>query len=224
VTGSGISWVICKSAPHCRQLTLPALQDSVLQAGCRSCHRTNSIKALKAQLTIKIHTQLFKQFCRQTKDSGEHYIIIITASFQPVVELNISFSTNCIDVVINYIVITDWRSITLDAVYRKAWRITDAQPLIADVDVLDKAWTRHFLHTTIAQLRSVQFVHEYCSLASNTQTCRRSLSRESRANKSAAAILLELNALDLVILQHCHRQQPDKPLFACSHCQLHTII
>ena len=49
VRGSGISWTICKSAP-CIQTdnhtSTPPL--SFLQAGCPSCHPTNSIKALKA--------------------------------------------------------------------------------------------------------------------------------------------------------------------------------
>jgi len=37
VSGSGISWAICKSAPHSRQITTPAPHHSVfLQAGCPS--------------------------------------------------------------------------------------------------------------------------------------------------------------------------------------------
>ena len=49
VSGSGISWVVCKSAPHSRQTTTPAPHLSVfLQAGCPSYHPTNSVKALKA--------------------------------------------------------------------------------------------------------------------------------------------------------------------------------
>ena len=49
VSGSGISWAVCKSAPHSRQITTPATHNSgFLQAGCPSCHPTNSIKALKA--------------------------------------------------------------------------------------------------------------------------------------------------------------------------------
>jgi len=39
VSGSGTSWAICKSAPRCRQITMPAPHCSVfLQAGCPSCH------------------------------------------------------------------------------------------------------------------------------------------------------------------------------------------
>jgi len=39
----------CKSAPSSRQITTPAPHHSVfLQAGCPSCHPTNSVKAKKA--------------------------------------------------------------------------------------------------------------------------------------------------------------------------------
>jgi len=49
VSGSGISWAICKSASHSRQITTPAPHhSSFLQAGCPSCRPINSIKALKA--------------------------------------------------------------------------------------------------------------------------------------------------------------------------------
>ena len=48
VSGSGISWAICESAPCCRQITTPAPHHFILQAGCPSCRPTNSVKALKA--------------------------------------------------------------------------------------------------------------------------------------------------------------------------------
>ena len=49
VSGSGISWAICKSAPRSRQITMPALHySSFLQTGCPSCRPTNSVKAMKA--------------------------------------------------------------------------------------------------------------------------------------------------------------------------------
>ena len=49
VSGSGIHWAVCKSAPFSRQTATPAHHHSVfLQAGCPSCHPTNSVKALKA--------------------------------------------------------------------------------------------------------------------------------------------------------------------------------
>ena len=51
VSGSGISWAVCKSAPRSRQTTTPAPHYSVfLQAGCPSCCPTNSVKALKARI------------------------------------------------------------------------------------------------------------------------------------------------------------------------------
>ena len=51
VSGSGISWAICKSAPRSRQITTSAPHHSVfLQAGCPSCCPTNSVKALKATI------------------------------------------------------------------------------------------------------------------------------------------------------------------------------
>jgi len=49
VSGNGISWAICKSAPCSRQITTPVPNhSSFLQAGCPSCRPTNSVKALKA--------------------------------------------------------------------------------------------------------------------------------------------------------------------------------
>ena len=53
VSGSGISWAICKSAPCSRQTTIAAPHHSVfLQAGCPSCCPTNSVNALKAKKII----------------------------------------------------------------------------------------------------------------------------------------------------------------------------
>ena len=57
VSGSGISWAICKSAHRSRQITTPTPHHSAfLQAGCPSCRPTNSVKALKA-LLITQHTE-----------------------------------------------------------------------------------------------------------------------------------------------------------------------
>jgi len=48
MSGSGISWAICKSAPRSRQITTPAPHHSVfLQTGCPSCRPTNSVKDSK---------------------------------------------------------------------------------------------------------------------------------------------------------------------------------
>jgi len=55
VSGTGISWAICKSAPCYRKITMPAAHHSVfLQAGCPSCRPTNSVKALKANSSNSI--------------------------------------------------------------------------------------------------------------------------------------------------------------------------
>ena len=51
VSGSGISWAACKSAPRSRQITTPASHHTdFLQAGCNSCRPTNSTKALRQQI------------------------------------------------------------------------------------------------------------------------------------------------------------------------------
>ena len=51
VSGSGISWAICKPAPRSRQITMPALHYSVFfQARCPSCCSANSVKGLKANV------------------------------------------------------------------------------------------------------------------------------------------------------------------------------
>ena len=49
VSGSGISWAICKSAPRSRQ----HLTTQFLQVGCASCRPTNSVKAPKAKKCIR---------------------------------------------------------------------------------------------------------------------------------------------------------------------------
>ena len=47
MSGSGISWAICKSASRSRQITTPATHRSVfLQAGCPFCRPTNSVNAI----------------------------------------------------------------------------------------------------------------------------------------------------------------------------------
>ena len=62
VSGSGISWAICKSAPRSRQITTPARHhSSFLQAGCPSCRPTNSVKALKAN--TKSTATILSPFC-----------------------------------------------------------------------------------------------------------------------------------------------------------------
>ena len=64
VSGSGISWAICKFAPRSRQITTPAPHHSVfLQAGCPSCCPTNSVKALKAKGTLTQNKSVFSYLC-----------------------------------------------------------------------------------------------------------------------------------------------------------------
>jgi len=49
VSGGGVSWAICKSAPRSRQITTPSPHySSFLQARCFSCRPTNGVKAVKA--------------------------------------------------------------------------------------------------------------------------------------------------------------------------------
>ena len=47
VSGTGISWAVCRSAPCSRQ-TCQHPTSFFYNAGCLFCHQTNSIKALKA--------------------------------------------------------------------------------------------------------------------------------------------------------------------------------
>ena len=65
MSGSGISWAICKSAHRSRQITLPAPHYSVFfQAGCPSCRPTNSVKALKAVVWKNtVHISLCNYCC-----------------------------------------------------------------------------------------------------------------------------------------------------------------
>ena len=53
VSGSVISWVVCKSVPRSRQTTTPAPHHSVFYRPprCPSCRPTNSVKALKTTST-----------------------------------------------------------------------------------------------------------------------------------------------------------------------------
>ena len=50
VSGSDISWDICKTAPRPDRYHTSTPPLSFLQARCPSCHTTNSVKALKAFL------------------------------------------------------------------------------------------------------------------------------------------------------------------------------
>ena len=69
VSGSGISWAICKSAPCSRQTTTPAPTTLFLQAGCPSCRPTNSVKVLKAnsQFTLFNRINICRPLCSRVK-------------------------------------------------------------------------------------------------------------------------------------------------------------
>jgi len=65
VSGSGISWAMCKSAPRWRQITTPAPNYLVfLQAGRPTRRPTNSVNALKAKTTrwYKVRTNLYPHY------------------------------------------------------------------------------------------------------------------------------------------------------------------
>jgi len=72
MSGSGISWAICKSAPCSRRTTTPASHHSYfLHAGCPSCRPTNSVKALKvtngfsSSSRVIVFEQAVAHFCSE---------------------------------------------------------------------------------------------------------------------------------------------------------------
>jgi len=76
--GSGISWAICKSAPHSRQITMPAPTLVFLQARCPSCRPTNSIKALKGNQSTEVFAKTIPP------NLLEH---VLEVPFQPIIWL-----------------------------------------------------------------------------------------------------------------------------------------
>ena len=84
VSGSGISWAICKFASRSRQITMPVPHhSSFLQAGCPSCRPTNSVKALiKQWLGLKIkhtdttHTHLHFVVSKKQADYSSTFVSI----------------------------------------------------------------------------------------------------------------------------------------------------
>ena len=57
MSGSGIGWAVCKSAPCSRQITTPAPHHSVfLQAGCPSCRPTTASKHWRPCLWLRAVT------------------------------------------------------------------------------------------------------------------------------------------------------------------------
>ena len=66
MSGSGVSWAICKSAPRSRQITTPAPHRTVFTGRCPSCHPTNSVKALKAKGGCCITAAVFSAWLMST--------------------------------------------------------------------------------------------------------------------------------------------------------------
>jgi len=93
VSGSGISWAICKSAPRSRQITMPVPHHSVfLQAGCSSCRPTNSVEALKAITVAYAFLSIYEKksisFCQVLKEmhTKENWFLF-SASLAPLLFL-----------------------------------------------------------------------------------------------------------------------------------------
>jgi len=62
VSGSGISWAVCKSASCSRQPCQHPTTQFFLQAGHPSCHPTNSVKAPHTHTHTHTHTRLMALF------------------------------------------------------------------------------------------------------------------------------------------------------------------
>jgi len=58
VSGDGICWAICKSAPCPDRYPRQHPSTQILQVGCPSYHPTNSVKALKADHRVYTHRYL----------------------------------------------------------------------------------------------------------------------------------------------------------------------
>ena len=83
VSGGGISWAICTSAPRSRQITMPAPHhSSFLQAGCPSCHPTNSVKALKAKAVDYQLSIIENTACKMICSLQLLHWMLLTALFQ----------------------------------------------------------------------------------------------------------------------------------------------
>ena len=87
MSGSGISWAVCKSALRFRQITTPAPHHSVfLQAGCPSCRPTNnSVKTLKAKLLNGKLEKSRNAYSRLSVLTGRTVCCIAVIEHQPVV-------------------------------------------------------------------------------------------------------------------------------------------
>jgi len=63
VSGNGISWAICKCAPHSRQITMPSRHYSVFFTDTLPATKPNSIKALKALTSPRTRRLFCKSVC-----------------------------------------------------------------------------------------------------------------------------------------------------------------
>jgi len=77
VSGSGISWDICKSAPPSRQITTPAHHHSVFyRPDALPAAKPNSVKALKASLSnIDVNNGYIRLF--KLHYYTFHYVVLV---------------------------------------------------------------------------------------------------------------------------------------------------
>jgi len=80
VNGSGISWAMCKSAPHSRHNHASTAPLSFLQAECPSCHPTNSVKALKVSKYYLYVNRLVAWHSGRTSVSGRQTFPILRST------------------------------------------------------------------------------------------------------------------------------------------------
>ena len=114
VSGSGISWTICKSAPLSRQITSPVPHHSVfLQARWPSCHPTNSVKALKA---IYKHTKINSFLAYR---SAKQIVVCVYCG------LRRSLNSWCLDNFSCYAVITIFSSVTARVISHRVHSVTE---------------------------------------------------------------------------------------------------
>ena len=71
LSGSGISWAICKSATRSRQTTTPTPTTQFFKAGCPSCRQRQSTERTYKQFTANLPENLpVKWFCKLLRFDG----------------------------------------------------------------------------------------------------------------------------------------------------------
>ena len=94
MSGNGISWAICKSAPRPGQINMPASHHSVfLQAGCPSCHSTSSVKALKACMIC--YKSAINSICLQWWGAGVVICLGLGADLHMAQLMPLSLTVSC---------------------------------------------------------------------------------------------------------------------------------